>query len=184
MDYQNNTLLKQYVEELLLWNKGMNLIGKSTIESIWEKHIADSLELLPYLKADEAPVVVDIGSGGGLPAIPCAILNPEKQYIVTEVDSKKLAFLKFTVKKLKLNAEVADLTQKKYSFSDNACISSRAFSEVKNILEWRDAHAPKARNFYLLKGRDEVVQKELLAAGVENAEIVELTKGRIVIIKE
>ena len=61
----------------------MNLIGKSTEKEIWDVHITDSLELLAPLKADPSNIVVDIGSGGGLPAVPLSIMLTEKKFYLT-----------------------------------------------------------------------------------------------------
>ena len=170
--------LAKQVRELLNWNRGMNLIGKSTVETVWENHIADSLELLPLVQESGCPEVVDIGSGGGLPAIPLSILLPEKHFTVTDVDAKKLAFLEFVSKKLKLNMDVADLTRP-YLIEKECIITARAFSEVKNILIWAERHTPAAKSFYLLKGRDETVEKELAEAKVTEFQKIYLSKGCI-----
>lgn len=157
----------------------MNLIGKSTEPEVWENHIQDSLALLPFLEKNPVKNVIDIGSGGGLPAIPLSIFLPEKLFILTEVDSKKLAFLEYAVKKLGLNAEVKDLNRE-FVFQDETLITSRAFSEIKNILEWARLHTVNTHSYYLLKGRDEVVAQELVNAGSPVVSIHPLDKGCIV----
>ncbi len=71
-------ILDEYLEELLLWNKSFNLIGKSTEKEIWKTHIENSLEILSFLENEDCPNVVDIGSGAGLPSIPLSIFLPKK----------------------------------------------------------------------------------------------------------
>lgn len=176
-------LLKEYVCELLKWNKGMNLIGKSTESNILQVHINDSLELLPYLKTENISNIIDIGSGGGLPAIPLSIFLPEKKFYLTEVDSKKTAFLEFVTKKLSLNTEIVDINRGFY-FQEECLIISRAFSEIKNILNWADVHTAQNRGFYLLKGRKEIAEKELIIAKVDSFKLFELDRGCIVKIKK
>lgn len=160
----------------------MNLIGKSTENEVWENHIGDSMALLPFLSKERAACVIDIGSGGGLPAIPLALFLPGKRFVLTEVDSKKIAFLEFSVKKLGLkNAVVADLNRD-FLFTEESVITSRAFSEVANILKWSREHTRNNRAFYLLKGKDETVKSELDRAGLKQAEIHPLDKGCVVVL--
>lgn len=160
----------------------MNLIGKSTEPEVWENHVRDSLELLPFLKNSPVRNVIDIGSGGGIPAIPLSIMVPDKAFIVTDIDSKKLAFLEFTVKKLKLNVTVADLNRD-FFFGKENLVTCRAFSEIANIMKWKNEHVANNRGMYLLKGREEVVQEELAQAGIRDAVIHKLEKGCIVEIR-
>ncbi len=174
--------LQIYIDELLKWNRGMNLIGKSTEKEVWETHIEDSLRLLPFLEKNICNNVIDIGSGGGLPAIPLSICMPQKKFFVTEVDSKKLAFLEFITKKLILNASVIDIN-KGFLFKEESVIISRAFSSIKNILEWARLHTENNSGFYLLKGREERVEEELEEAFIERSKIVRLQKGCVVIIE-
>jgi 16S rRNA (guanine527-N7)-methyltransferase len=177
--YKNHSGTQVYVSELLKWNKGMNLIGKSTEADVWENHIRDSLELLSLVKEDSCDTVIDIGSGGGLPSVPLALLIPDKRFIVTEVDSKKLAFLEFITAKLKLNATVADLNRD-FVFKKDAAVTSRAFSTIKNIVEWGQIHIEGRRRYYLLKGQRELTEQELTEAGIKEYQLTELTKGCVV----
>ena len=177
----DNLKLQTYVSELSKWNKGMNLIGKSTENNIMEVHIEDSLSLLPFLEKESLRTIVDIGSGGGLPAIPLSLAMPETRFVLTEVDSKKLAFLEFITSKLKLNSEVRDINQS-YLLEQPCLITSRAFSRLKNIITWADKHAPHAAKFFLLKGRQEVIDQEAEEAGLTDMKIIDLPKGRLVIL--
>jgi 16S rRNA (guanine527-N7)-methyltransferase len=177
----NENLIKTFIDELLKWNRGMNLIGKSTERDIWEKHIDDSLELYPYLEKDDCSSVIDVGSGGGIPAVPLSILLPKKRFYLTEVDSKKLAFLEFVTKKLILNTEVVDINGGFY-FDGKSVIISRAYSSVKNIMDWAGLHAPGRQAFYLLKGREDSLKLELKDARVSEYELVKLGKGTLLII--
>jgi len=69
-------ILKNYIQELLVWNKKINLIGRSTEANLWEVHIENSLELLPFLNDEDCESIVDIGSGAGFPSIPLSIFLP------------------------------------------------------------------------------------------------------------
>ena len=80
--------IEQYIELLLSWNKTHNLISRTQTNNI-NKHVEDSLSVLEHVGS----VLVDLGSGGGLPGIPIAIKAPKKQVILVESNSKKASFL-------------------------------------------------------------------------------------------
>ncbi len=87
-------LLLQYLRLLHKWNTKFNLSGVTDIESMVSRHLLDSLSLSRFLKGTR---FVDIGSGAGLPGIPLAILNPQKQFVLIDSNGKKTRFL-FEVK--------------------------------------------------------------------------------------
>ena len=93
---------KQYTELIRSWNKTHNLVSQGQVQNL-DDHIEDSLSVFEGV----GRVVVDLGSGGGLPGIPIAIKGPEKQVILVESSSKKASFLLNTINKLGLkNAKV------------------------------------------------------------------------------
>ena len=89
--------LAEYKAHLIAWNKTHNLISKKQALNI-ESHIADSLIISPLLNKS----VVDLGSGGGLPGIPLAITNPNKEFYLIESNTKKSSFLLHTTSRLGL----------------------------------------------------------------------------------
>ena len=84
--------LQAYVALLSAWNRRINLVGVNTIGDVWRRHILDSAQLMPLLP-EEARVVVDIGSGGGLPGLVLTILGVPEVHLV-ESDQRKAAFLR------------------------------------------------------------------------------------------
>ena len=89
--------LSDYQLHLSSWNKTHNLVSKGQAENISE-HIDDSLSIGAYLGKN----VIDLGSGGGLPGIPLAIMYPEKNFYLVESNTKKSAFLLNASTKLNL----------------------------------------------------------------------------------
>ena len=175
---RQNPVFQRYVQELLKWNKSVNLIGRKSEEEIWDVHIEDSLGLHPYLKDYPLDVVIDIGSGGGLPAIPLAILNPHIHFIMTDVVKKKTGFMEWAVSLLKLNAEVIDISQG-FNYTGPCLITSRAFSELSNILDWQKRHAPAACDFLLLKGTEETTLKELENTTIKKYNLIPRDRGSV-----
>ncbi len=92
-----------YRRELLRWNEKVNLIGPEAVQNV-DEHIAEAIAAAAMLKP--AGEVLDFGSGGGLPAIPMAIVSPEARFFLVEADQRKWAFLKHIVRECSLNAVV------------------------------------------------------------------------------
>lgn len=95
--------LSLYRSELLRWNAKVNLIGPEATQNL-DDHIAEAVAAAEILRP--AGAVMDMGSGGGLPAIPMAIVSPEARFHLVEVDQKKWAFLKHVVRECGLNSVV------------------------------------------------------------------------------
>src|SRR5256885_11965960 len=92
-----------YKRELLKWNERINLIGPEATVTL-DAHINEALAAAEILEPQKN--VLDFGSGGGLPAIPMAIVAPEATFWLVEADQKKWAFLKHVVRECGLSAVV------------------------------------------------------------------------------
>jgi 16S rRNA (guanine527-N7)-methyltransferase len=100
-------LLDRFVELLLPWTQRTNLIARSTIPTIWTRHISDSLQLLPL--APGATSWIDFGSGAGFPGVilACSLAGRAGAEVhLIESNGKKAAFLREAVQQLALPAEV------------------------------------------------------------------------------
>ena len=86
------TRIETFVALLLQWQQRINLISPASIPFIWERHVIDSLQLLPLLPTD-TQVVADLGSGSGFPALPLAIASV-LEFHLYESNNKKAAFLR------------------------------------------------------------------------------------------
>lgn len=85
--------LEGYVRQLMEVNQHMNLTAVRDWEGMWMRHIFDSLLLVPELKADPNQRALDLGSGGGFPGIPLAIMRPDMQWTLVDSVAKKVRFL-------------------------------------------------------------------------------------------
>ena len=111
--------IKEYIDELKIFNEHTNLVGKSTLVDPWRSHILDCLQLMHFIKNKSSPIL-DMGSGAGLPGLVLAIMGYNK---ITLIDSngKKTAFLKQVSNKLKINVKILlerieNLKSKNYNF--------------------------------------------------------------------
>lgn len=133
--------LASYLEILLETNKSFNLTAITDPAEAWSKHALDSLTLVPELSAlPEGAAVIDVGSGGGLPAIPLAMALPGLRFTLLEATLKKARFLDQTARKLGLrNVQVKN--DRAESFGQGAgrerflAATSRALSRLPILLE-------------------------------------------------
>ena len=85
--------LGRYLALLLDANRSFNLTTVTDPDEAWTRHIFDSLTLLPFIAAAGARAVIDIGSGGGLPGVPLALVTPDVRLTLLEATGKKARFL-------------------------------------------------------------------------------------------
>lgn len=102
--------LLAYGRLLLEWNQHINLTGADSLTELIEEHFADAFAVAGQLAA--ALRVVDVGSGGGLPAIPAALLSPDASFVLLEPTQKKAAFLRTAVRVLGLRSRVSVFTER------------------------------------------------------------------------
>jgi 16S rRNA (guanine527-N7)-methyltransferase len=95
--------LGRYLALLLDANTRFNLTSITEPNEAWTRHIFDSLTLVPYVMSLETKYVIDIGSGGGLPGIPLAIVLPHVKFTLLEATGKKARFLQETANQLELD---------------------------------------------------------------------------------
>jgi 16S rRNA (guanine527-N7)-methyltransferase len=96
--------LATFVAELADWNTRMNLTAITDPAEVVDKHLLDSLAVLPWLKGHS---IADVGSGAGFPGLPLAVADPERRYTLVESTGKKVKFLRHVIERLELpNVEV------------------------------------------------------------------------------
>lgn len=98
---QSTQRLERYADRLLVWNRKVNLTAITAPAEVAEKHLLDSLVLLPLLGA--ARTVLDVGSGAGLPGVALACARPELSVVCCDSVAKKVAFVKAVAVELGLD---------------------------------------------------------------------------------
>ena len=149
---QQIDLLIDYVEMLNKWNKAYNLTAVRDPNEMLIKHIMDSLVVSPYLVGN---TFIDVGTGPGLPGIPLAIINPDKQFDLVDSLGKRIRFLKQVQFELKLqNIQPIQSRIEEYNQKQFDGVISRAFASLQDMLIWCK-HLPNQQgSFYALKGSD------------------------------
>ncbi|MBA1340019.1 MAG: 16S rRNA (guanine527-N7)-methyltransferase [Pelagibacterales bacterium] len=160
------TSLKEYEKTLIKGNISLNLIGKSTIEQIWNRHILDSFQVIDFIDKNDK-TLIDVGSGAGLPGIILAIAAKNKKIPLKihliDKSKKKTNFLKETVKNLNLNINVIcqNIFENEEEIVSDVFIA-RAFKPLPTILELIHNKEIKYKKFFVFLGK--TGKKELLLA--------------------
>ncbi|MRI33404.1 16S rRNA (guanine(527)-N(7))-methyltransferase RsmG [Endozoicomonas sp. OPT23] len=144
-------LLTRYVELLVKWNKAFNLTAVRDPEEMVSRHILDSLSIAPFMEGEH---LMDVGSGPGLPGIPMAILNPEKQFTCVDSNGKKTRFMTQAVAELGLK-NVFVTNERCESFKADQpfdVIMSRAFSSLIDMVDGTEHLLAKGGKFLAMKG--------------------------------
>jgi 16S rRNA (guanine527-N7)-methyltransferase len=99
--------LEQFAAVLAKWQRVQNLVSRETLPEVWTRHLADSLQLLPLLRSTDTSFL-DLGSGGGFPAIPLAIAlkGGAQHFLLVEPNARKASFLRTAVRELDLAVTV------------------------------------------------------------------------------
>jgi 16S rRNA (guanine527-N7)-methyltransferase len=134
--------LELFLQEMGRWNQVHNLTAIEGEKNSVRLHLIDSITVLPVMRRFLGlpnPKIADLGSGGGLPAIPIAILQPEWHLTLIEAIRKKTAFLqhvrgKLGLKNIQVLSERVEVVAKAQPSQFDAVIS-RAFTNLAHFLE-------------------------------------------------
>ena len=157
---ETQTMLERYVELLLQWNRTINLISRKDEAVVWDRHIVDSLALMPLLPPDFTHAV-DLGSGGGLPGIVLAICTGKPFHLV-ESDQRKCAFLREAARALDLRVTVHAARIEAVHLPPAPLITARALAPLTVLLGWSARLLAPGGICVFPKGRS--VDEELTAA--------------------
>ncbi|HEX5841381.1 MAG TPA: 16S rRNA (guanine(527)-N(7))-methyltransferase RsmG [Pseudomonas sp.] len=129
--------LLAYLALLIKWNKAYNLTAVRNPDEMVSRHLLDSLSVVPFVN-ELGDNWLDVGSGGGMPGIPLAILFPERQFTLLDSNGKKTRFLTQVKLELKLtNLQVIHSRVEEFQPEvPFAGICSRAFSSLEDFSNW------------------------------------------------
>jgi 16S rRNA (guanine527-N7)-methyltransferase len=161
---ESRSRLRLYAELLARWQKQINLISHDSFASLWDRHVADSLQLRPYIGEAER-TIIDLGSGAGLPGLVLALAYPEYQVILIESNGKKAAFLREVARQARISIKILHerierIDSKPYR-SKSPIITARALAPLQDLLELARPLLISGRSLFH-KGQD--VGRELTEA--------------------
>ena len=168
--------IELFKKETIKFNKKHNLISKKNTEEIIDEGIAEAAALTKYIK--QYKNILDIGTGSGLPGIPLAIFNEDKNIYLSEKNNKKNYHLKKTIKTLEINnATIVGSSNKNTKIKNKVdCVVTKAFASTKKTIDIANSFLEKPFTLMLLKGKLETINKEIAEANIskENYEIIKI----------
>ena len=161
---KNISVIKIFIDELLIANKRHNFISKSTEKVIWHRHILDSAQLIKFIDFSKGSLS-DLGSGAGFPGLILALFNKNKNFHVKlyEKSPVKRAFLKDISHRLSLEIEICGNIYDEYI--DTNYIVARAFKKLEAIIQVSREIAKKSHKLIILKGQN--AQEDLKKAFIK-----------------
>jgi len=148
--------LSIYYKEVIKFNKSYNLIGKSTENSFWSRHILDSAQLIKFFKFSENSSISDLGTGAGFPGIVISLANKKSDFHVKlyEKSPIKVEFLNSIIKKLNIercHVIQGNVMEKKI---ESEIIVCRAFKKLDEIIKFSRENCQKPHKMLILKGKN------------------------------
>lgn len=142
------------------WNEKINVISRKDIDQLYTRHVLHSLAIAKHTTFPEGSKVLDIGTGGGFPGIPLAILYPNCQFLLVDSIGKKIRVVEevanaIGLSNLRATHERAEKVKEQFDF-----IVSRAVARTKVLHNWTrkfirpDAKTENVSGYLLLKGGD------------------------------
>ena len=129
--------LLAYLALLIKWNKAYNLTAVRDPDEMVSRHLLDSLSVVSFV-AESGQTWLDVGSGGGMPGVPLAIMFPDRSFTLLDSNGKKTRFLTQVKLELKLaNLEVVHSRVEQFQPAEAFDgITSRAFSSLEDFASW------------------------------------------------
>lgn len=155
--------LERFIDALLVEAQAQNLIARSTIETLWQRHIADSAQLLDHVPRETGGKWLDLGTGAGFPGIVTAIMRPDISHILVESRKRRVDWLARAISAAGLaNCTVLGSRVELVEDFPADIISARAFAPLDELLRL-SARFSTARTVWLLpKGRSAKQERDEL----------------------
>ena len=147
--------LDAFCSALKNYNLNYNLIAKSTIDNIWDRHVLDSAQLVKFIDFNDGSSLSDLGTGAGFPGIIIAIFNrnPEFHVKLFEKSPVKVKFLNSVCNNLNIKAEVYENDFRSHKITSEYVVS-RAFKKLEEHIRISREIIKLSHTLIILKGRN------------------------------
>ena len=134
------------------WNEKINVISRKDIDALYTKHILHSLGIAKIIQFKPGTYVLDVGTGGGFPGIPLAILFPETRFYLIDVIAKKIKVVQAVAEGLELKNVRAEQMRAENVKGDFDFIVSRAVTNMPDFVSWVETKIKKNNKHELKNG--------------------------------
>jgi 16S rRNA (guanine527-N7)-methyltransferase len=159
--------LQQFCSLIKEWNQRINLVSRQDVEHLWEHHLLPSIIPLVFIQIPNGCRILDIGSGGGFPAIPLKIMRPDLQIVLLDSVRKKTLFLRKAILDLDLEGITA-ANQRVEMLSGNPAvqgqfelITARAVGPIPTLIDWGKPFLKTGSKWHFLLWKGESDTPEL-----------------------
>ena len=158
-------LLATFYSLLIRWNERLHLVAPCSPEEFATRHVLESLMLLEHLPRNAK--IADVGSGGGLPIVPCLIARPDLKATLIESSQKKAVFLREALSAVGRSATIIAKRFEEVEAPDVEFVSCRALDQFIRKIPLLTAWAPDGSTLLLFGGEDLITSKRYLIPGSE-----------------
>ena len=134
------------------WNEKINVISRKDIDALYTKHILHSLGIAKIIQFKPGTYVLDVGTGGGFPGIPLAILFPETRFYLIDVIATKIKVVQAVAEGLELKNVRAEQMRAENVKGDFDFIVSRAVTNMPDFVSWVETKIKKNNKHELKNG--------------------------------
>lgn len=118
------------------WNEQINVVSRKDIDALYERHVLHSLGIAKVVRFNAAARILDVGTGGGFPGIPLAILYPDTEFVLVDSIGKKIKVVDQVVQALGLN-NVSAFHQRAESIEGSFdFVVTRAVTRMQGLVQW------------------------------------------------
>jgi len=149
------------------WNSKINLISRNDFDHLYERHVLHSLSIAKYIRFKDDATIMDLGTGGGFPGIPLAILFPQVNFFLIDSIGKKINAVTEISNELNLtNVQAVNIRAENWNGKADFVVS-RATADISDLYKWTQKSIKKesqhsvANGLICLKGGDLSVELEL-----------------------
>ncbi|MFO1131731.1 MAG: 16S rRNA (guanine(527)-N(7))-methyltransferase RsmG [Hyphomicrobiales bacterium] len=148
--------IETYVKLLLTWQQRINLIGPTTAALVWERHVCDSLQLMPLLPGN-CRCIAELGSGAGIPGLILAMAAGIEAHLY-ESNGKKAAFLREAARQTGTRAIIHNVRletlKQETNLPDVQCVVARALAPLPLLLDYAEPFLSRGALGLFHKGQD------------------------------
>ncbi len=141
----------KYLKWLKNWQRNLNLVGSSTLEDPWRRHILDTGQITKYIK-NKNESIIDVGSGAGLPGIVLSIMG-YKNIVMVESDYKKSVFIIEALRVCGTKSKVLNERIEKLECINGKTLTFRAFAPIEKVFDLLGDKIKKETKLIFLKGK-------------------------------
>ena len=134
------------------WNQKINVISRKDMEHFYQNHVLHSLGLAKVMALEPGLRVLDLGTGGGFPGIPLAILLPEGQFHMIDSIGKKIKVVQQVIDKLELNNASCQQIRAEQHTGQYDYVITRAVTRLSTLVKWTKPLLAKGGQLLCLKG--------------------------------